>query len=309
VLILRNTFIFKNKDGIDINAYKWIPKGNIRGIIQIAHGMSEKAIRYEYLAEKLTEVGFLVYANDHRGHGKSAKSIDELGYISHNDGFKDMVEDMKQLLDIINMENPQGKIILLGHSMGSFLAQRYIQLYGMDLAGVILSGTNGKQKPIINLGILVSKTIMNFKGRKYKSSMINNLAFGSYNKKINPVHTPFDWLTRDEDEVDKYITDPYCGTLFPVSFFYDLFKGMKLIHKEENLRLVPKDLPIYILGGNADPVGNYGEGIINLYKTYKSQNIKFLSYKIYTGGRHEMFNEINKDEVIKDTIEWIMEIL
>ncbi|MEG2018758.1 MAG: alpha/beta hydrolase, partial [Clostridium sp.] len=184
-----------------------------------------------------------------------------------------------------------------------------IQLYGKDLSGVILSGTNGKQKPIINLGIFLSKIIMTLKGRKYKSSLIDNLAFGSYNKKVKPAQTKFDWLSRDMEEVKKYIDDPYCGTMFPISFFYDLFNGMKIIHKEENLRLVPNNLPIYILAGNADPVVNYGEGIINLYKTYKSLNMKVVTYRLYTGGRHEMFNEINKDEVIKDTIEWLIEVL
>jgi alpha-beta hydrolase superfamily lysophospholipase len=306
---LRENFTFTNKDGININVYKWTPAGKIKGVIQVAHGMSEKALRYGYLADKLTEAGFVVYANDHRGHGKSAGSLLELGYISDKDGFQDMVDDMRQLTAIIMMENPQSKIILLGHSMGSFLTQRYIQLYGKDLSGVILSGTNGKQKPTINLGILLSKAIMTFKDRRYKSKLIDNLAFGSYNKKIKPALTKFDWLSRDKEEVKKYIDDPYCGTIFPVSFFYDLFNGMKTIHKEEYLKLIPKDLPIYIFGGNADPVGNYGDGIINLYKTYKSQSIKTLSYKLYTGGRHEMFNELNKDEVIKDTIEWMVQVL
>lgn len=302
-------FTFQNKDNIYINTYKWIPENKIRGVVQIAHGMSESAIRYEYFTKKLTDAGFLVYANDHRGHGKSSTSIEALGYISDNDGFQDMVEDMKQLTGIIKKENPNRKLILLGHSMGSFLAQRYIQLYGNELTAVILSGTNGKQPPIINFGILLSKAIMNFKGRGYKSNLIDNLAFGTYNNKFKPNNTKFDWLSRDEREVQKYIADPYCGNLFPVSFFYDFFNGMKIIHKEENLKSIPKDLPIYIFAGDCDPVGNYGKGIKNLHKAYTALGLKNLDYKLYPGGRHEMLNEINKDEVITDIIQWLNNIL
>lgn len=305
----RQDFKFTNKDGIEINVHKWIPKDSIKGVVQIAHGMSERAFRYEYFAEKLNEAGFLVYANDHRGHGKSSNSIEELGYISDNDGFQDMVEDMKKLTDIIKEENPNKKVVLFSHSMGSFLAQRYIQLYGKEIAGVVLSGTNGKPPAAVNLGIFLSKSILQVKGRRHKSKLIDKLAFGSYNKKVVPTKTSFDWLTRDEEEVKKYIADPYCGTLFPVSFFYDLFKGMKTLHKQENLNNIPKDLPIYIFAGNADPVGNYGEGIINLYNIYKSLSISNTTYKLYTGGRHEMLNELNKEQVIRDTIEWFKGII
>lgn len=307
--MIREDFTFKNKDGIEINVHKWIPSIKIKAVIQIAHGMSERAIRYELFAQRLTEEGFLVYANDHRGHGKSSNSMEELGYISDNDGFEDMVEDMKKLTDIIREENPEMKIILFSHSMGSFLAQRYIELYGNGLAGVILSGTNGNPPTAVNLGIFLTKSIMKSKGRKHKSKFIDKLAFGSYNKKITAANTPFDWLTRDEEEVKKYIADPYCGTLFPVSFFYDLFKGMKTIHKEKNLNNISVDLPIYIFAGNADPVGNYGKGIISLYNTYKTLNIKSVTYKLYTGGRHEMLNELNNEQVMRDTIQWIKSLL
>nr|WP_245592359.1 alpha/beta hydrolase [Ectobacillus panaciterrae] len=297
-----------NQDNIPINVQKWIPETDIKGVVQIAHGMSERAIRYDYFARALMKEGFVVYANDHRGHGESAASIDELGYISDNDGFHDMVEDMKQLTDIIKEENLNKKVILFGHSMGSFLAQRYIQLYGNELSGVILSGTNGKQKPIVNFGITLTKLMIAFKGRKTDGTLVDKLAFGSYNNRFKPNSTKFDWLSRDKEQVQKYIDDPYCGNVFPVSFFHDLFIGTKVIHKKENLEKIPKDLPIYIFAGDSDPVGNYGRGIVDLDNTYKSFNINNVTYKLYAGGRHEMLNEINRDEVILDTINWLKNI-
>ena len=299
-------FTFQNKDGLKIYVYKWSPEKTARGIIQIAHGMAERAVRYQQLAQALTKEGFIVYANDHRGHGKSASSIEELGYISDEDGFNDMVIDMKSLTNIIKKENPGLPVILLGHSMGSFLAQRYIQLYGDKIDKLILSGSNGKQNPAINqIGTILAKIMMVFGGRRASGKILDHLSFGSYNKRIDQAKTKFDWLSRDEKEVALYMKDPYCGTLFPASFFYDLLRGMKTIHSGGHLNSVPKDLPIYILSGEEDPVGLYGKGVMNLYKTYKTLGIKDVTYKLYPGGRHEMFHEINKDEVIEDLIGWL----
>ena len=306
--MIKEKIRFKNKDNIRIQVYKWSPEKNIRGIVQIAHGMAETAIRYDYFANALVSEGYVVYANDHRGHGGTTKSIEELGYISDNDGFIDMVEDMKILTKIAKADNPGLPVILFSHSMGSFLAQRYIQLYGKGIDGVILSGTNGKPPSTINAGILLSKTIMKLKGRRASGKLVDKMAFGSYNKRFKPNKTKFDWLSRDEEQVAKYIDDPYCGSLFPVSFFHDLFVGMKSVHKPEFLRQVPKGLSIYIFGGSDDPVSNYGVGITNLEATYKSLGIKNVTSKLYPGGRHEMLNEINRDEVIDDVINWIKNI-
>lgn len=305
----KKEFTFTNQDHIKINVYQWIPKQKVKGIIQIAHGMAERASRYEYFASKLTEEGFMVYANDHRGHGKSALSIEELGYISDKDGFSDMVTDMKTLTDIAKKENPEVPIILLGHSMGSFLTQRYIQIYGNEIHGVILSGTNGKQKVMVNVGILIAKIMILLKGRRASGNLLDKMTFGDHNKRIPSAQTKFDWLSRDKHQVIEYVNDPYCGTIFPVSFFYDLFVGTKTIHKEKHLKNIPKDIPIYIFAGKEDPVGNYGEGIVSLYNIYKALGLTNVNYKLYLGGRHEMINEINRDDVIQDVICWVQSIV
>ncbi len=303
----KNSFYFLNKDGMKINTYVWEPEKEIdvKGIIQIAHGMAETALRYERFAEKLTERGYKVYANDHRGHGLTAKSIEELGYISDNDGFEDMVEDMHQLTDIIKKENQFKPVFLFGHSMGSFLSQRYAEIYGQDIQGLILCGTNGKPQAAVNLGIVLAKMEMNKKGSKAKSPRLNSMSFGSFNKAFMPTRTEFDWLSRDSEEVDKYIKDPYCGSVFTTSFYYYFLKGLKRIHNKENLNKIPKTLPIYIFAGDMDPVGSNGKGILSLIDILKKLGMKSVSYKLYKEGRHEMLNETNREEVMKDTIDWI----
>lgn len=304
----RTEFTFENKDDILIQVYKWTPTTSVKGIVCISHGMSETALRYDDFANALSDEGYVVYAHDHRGHGKSAKSMEELGYVSDNDGFFDMVEDVKKVVKLAKEEYPGQDVVLFSHSMGSFLAQRYIQLYGGDLAGVILSGTNGKPPWLVNVGIVVAKTLMTLKGKKADGKLLDKLTFGSYNRPFEPADTPFDWLSRDKEQVKKYIDDPYCGNVFPVSFYHDLFMGTKEIHKQEYIHEVPKELPIYIFAGDKDPVGDFGQGIIRLYDAYKKAGIKNVSYKLYEGGRHESLNEINRDEVIKDTITWLNKV-
>ncbi|NEZ47510.1 alpha/beta hydrolase [Clostridium niameyense] len=301
----REEFYFKGKEDINLKVYKWNPKSKAKAVIQIAHGMAETALRYEEFAHILNENGYRVYANDHRGHGESCKKLEELGYLGEQDGFFSMIKDMNKLTSIIEEENKDLPIYLFGHSMGSFLSQRYIQLYGDRIQGLILSGTNGKQGSMVNLGILIAKLEMILKGRKHKSNLLNKLSFDRFNKSFKPNKTDFDWLSRDEKEVQKYIKNPYCGTVFTTSYFYDFFRGLKSIWKEENIKKIPKNLPMFIVAGSKDPVGNDGQGIENLYNCYKLLGVKNIKYKLYKDGRHEILNEINKKEVFKDIISWI----
>ncbi len=305
--MVEETLKLEVSDGHKIFVYNWRPDGDnrVKGIVQIAHGMAETAYRYNRFAKRLVEQGYIVYANDHRGHGKTAASLDEVGYIGP-DGFNRMVEDMKELTQFIqNKENSDLPLFLFGHSMGSFLSQRYISLYGNSIQGVILSGTSGSQGPILNIGIGIAKREIAKNGPKARSPRLNDLSFGSYNKKFEPSRTEFDWLTRDEKEVDKYMEDPYCGGIFTTSFYYDFFKGLKENFKKSNLENIPKNLPIYIFAGDKDPVGNMGKGVLKLVKTYQRLGIKDLEYKLYKDGRHEMLNEINRDEVMEDVINWL----
>lgn len=303
--MIEETLKFKASDEQEIFAYNWRPENEVKGIVQIAHGMAEASYRYKKFAKELVDEDYIVYANDHRGHGNTAASIEEVGYIG-SDGFNRMVKDMKEFTDFIrDKEGEDLPLFLFGHSMGSFLSQRYISLYGNSIQGVILSGTSGNQGPIINIGIRIAEKEVAKEGPKAKSPRLNDLSFGNYNKKFEPTRTDFDWLSRDEKEVDKYIEDPYCGGIFTTSFYYDFFRGLKENFKRNNLEKIPKNLPIYIFAGDKDPVGNMGKGVLKLVRTYKKLGIKDLEYKLYKDGRHEMLNEINRDEVIENVIEWL----
>lgn len=303
--MLKESFEFKSGDGQDIFVYKWSPKYiEVKGILQIAHGMAETAERYENFARLLTEEGYIVYANDHRGHGKTAGAVENLGYLGP-DGFNWLVEDMHQLTKIIKKENPSIPLFLLGHSMGSFAAQKYIMLYAYEIEGLILSGSNGRQGLALYIGALLAKIEMKIHGPKSQSKTLDKLLFGNFNKKFQPNRTKFDWLSRDEVQIDKYIKDPYCGTVFTTEFFYDFINGLKEIEKRENFQFIPKDLPIYIFSGDKDPVGGFGKGVKNLITRYEDHGVEDLEYKIYEDGRHEMLNEVNRDQVMKDIINWI----
>lgn len=302
-----SNFTFKGEEDIDIYVYKYEPieKENINGIVQISHGMSEEAGRYKRFANYLTDNGYIVYINDHRGHGKSAENINRIGILAQKDGIHCIVKDLNKLTKIINTENNGLPIFLLSHSMGSFAAQKYIIDYSEDIDGVILSGTNGLHGIEVDLGFLVAKVMSKIQGREKKAYLIDKLAFGGFNKKFKPNKSEFDWLSRDFKEVEKYIENEYCGVVFSNGYFYDLFKLFKEIRNINNLKKINSKLPIYIFAGDKDPVGKFGKGITKLYENYKKVGIENVEFKLYSGGRHEMLNEINKDEVINDTINWI----
>jgi len=301
------TFAFKTKDNKDIFTYNWLPENDkgLKAVVQLAHGMAEHGKRYERFAEALTDSGYGVYINDHRGHGKTAGSMEAMGYFADKNGWDLVVEDMHQLTGIIKKAHPGLPVFMLGHSMGSFLARNYIYLYGNELKGVILSGTAGDPGLLGSLGVLVAKRECKTKSKKTKSPLLHKLSFGSFNKAFKPARTDFDWLSRDPAEVDKYIQDPYCGEMFTAGFYLDLLEGMKQINLKSNMNLVPKNLPIFLFAGDMDPVGKNAKGVKQIFRAYEKAGIRDVSLKLYKDGRHEMLNETNRKEVFSDIIQWM----
>lgn len=303
---MRESFIFKDSDGKELQAYKWSNEKKYKAVVHILHGMTEDAIRYDEFAEKLVDKGFLVYAHDHRGHGFTAKNKDDLGYIADDEGFDWLVEDAKEFIEVSRKKHPGYKIILFGHSMGSFVSQRLVQEYGELIDILVLSGSNGEPDKLAPIGEKIANLEIKLKGRKYKSKLMDKLIFGGYNRRFKPCRTGYDWLCTVEEEVDKYINNEKYGFICSTSFYYDLIRGLKSIHKDENMKKVNKDMPIYIFAGDKDPVGNFGKGIVNLNDKLKKYGVKEVSYKLYKDGRHEMLNEKNKVEVMDDTIAWML---
>jgi alpha-beta hydrolase superfamily lysophospholipase len=302
-----DTFSFSAPDGVRVFVYKWLPDeaDAVKGVVQIAHGMAEHAARYGRFAETLTKAGYAVYANDHRGHGKTAGVQESMGYFADENGWEKVVGDMHTLTGIIKKENPQKPLFLFGHSMGSFLSRHYVMLHGDELSGLVLSGTGGDPGALGKVGLFIAKMEATVRGKKAKSGLMNKLSFGAFNNAFKPNRTDYDWLSRDNDEVDKYISDPLCGAVFTAGFFCDMLGGISFINRQENIGRIPKHLPVYIFSGSKDPVGANTRGVTQVYNTLRSAGIGDVTLKFYADGRHEMLNEINCDEVFGDVIAWL----
>jgi alpha-beta hydrolase superfamily lysophospholipase len=306
-LFNKSLFSFQTNDGAEIFARKWTmeKEETPRVIVQIAHGMAEHIQRYDAFAKDLVSQNIFVYGNDHRGHGRTGTNSDSLGYLSDEQGFNKVVNDMDALTAIIEKDYPKIPIILFGHSMGSFLSRRYIQLHGDRIAGVILSGTGGDPGLMGKIGRIIAKREMKKNGTRTPSPLMNKLTFGSYNKGFTPTRTEFDWLSRDAAEVDKYIEDPFCGGVFTAGFFDDLLEGIEIINKPSNIAKIPMNLPIYLISGSKDPVGSNTKGVLKTYQAFVNAGITNVTYKFYIDARHEILNEINRNEVVADIIQWI----
>ncbi|OJF77715.1 MAG: hypothetical protein BKP49_01685 [Treponema sp. CETP13] len=299
-----NVFVTMN-DGEKIALHTWIPSGEVKTIIQISHGMQEYALRYDRFAEFVGKSGIAVYAHDHRGHGDTAKNDEELGILAKKDGFNRVVEDLHAMILKCKKDFPNARMILLGHSFGSFVAQAFIERYGEELDGCILSGTAGPNNAINRGGKVIASIVCALKGYAYKSSFLANASFGKYNDKIDIKKTEYDWLSRDEDEVKKYIDSKYCGFPASASFFRDITAGLLAVHKAKAIANIPKKLPIYFIAGEADPVGDYTNTVKKLIEVYKQNGIENVQHSFYPGARHELLNETNRIEVMNDILHWI----
>jgi Lysophospholipase len=297
-------FYLKGKDGKDIYVYRWADAANPRAVVQIFHGVAEHAARYARLAKFLNTNGFIVYADDHRGHGKTAGSQAEVGLIGE-DGYNHIVEDEYAIHTQIKADHPGLPVFVIGHSFGSFVAQDFISRYGHDIAGVILSGSARIPDTDITFGKIIAVIQKAFLGERKKSHLLTKLSFGSYNRRFAGEDKNFAWLSRDRAEVQKYVDDPYCGTVFSIGYQYYFFKGLSRLYKPQKVARVPKQLPIFIVHGSDDPVGGYGAYVQKLFQMYKGLDISDLECKTYPGARHEIFNEMNRDEVMNDVLSWI----
>ena len=305
------TYSYKSSSGLcDISAWGYFPAENIskRGILQIAHGMAEHHSRYEDFISYLNDNGYIVFINDHLGHGKSVTDDSQLGFFGLQYGWKNLVDDVKILTDIAKNEFPDLPVILFGHSMGSFVARLYSSFYGDNVNGVIYCGTAGVN-PAAGVGLAVVKSIIKLKGAFHRSKLINKLAFGTYNSRIKPVRTSFDWLTSDDAIVDKYIDDKYCGFLFTACGYRDLMDMIVKVNSSEWFSSVRKDLPIYLISGDADPVGNYGKGVKEVYRNLTDTKHADVAIKLFDGDRHEILNERDKSDVYRSVLSWLNAVI
>ena len=304
------SFTFQSINGTEteIFAMKWSPEARQKpkAAVQLAHGYAEHIGRYDVFAGKLAEAGIVVYGNDHRGHGKTSGNIGEAICFADEDGFDKVVADMRALTEIIQTENPDIPLFLFGHSMGSMLTRRYIQLYGEDLSGAVLSGSGVFSNVLLKIGTVVAVSEIKRNGRAHPSRLLDKLVFQNFNRGFKPARTDLDWLSRDPVEVDKFLADPLRGKIGSAGYFHDFFSGLLAMNDSANIRLTPKGLPLHFISGTADPVGGKaGKGVVQTCRDYQHAGLQDVSYKLYDGARHELLNETNKDEVAQDIIEWI----
>ncbi|WP_105619240.1 alpha/beta hydrolase [Vallitalea okinawensis] len=303
--MLKN-FTVEMDDGVHIHVNHWLDDKESKEILIILHGMAEHSLRYAEFAEFLVNHNYEVYAWDHRGHGQTGEAVNELGYFYDTNGWQRVVDDIKSITKWINKEHQGKDIIIMGHSMGSLLARTALQQYGEEYKGAIISGTTlggsiAKQK----IGRLFTQHYIKKHGTKKQADLLDKMTFGNFNNQFKPTKTSFDWLSRDEKQVNLYEEDSLCGFICSSSFFLDLIDGTGITRDKKEIEKIPKDIPIYLYAGDQDPVSQGGKEVKKLYKLYKDIGIKDVELKLYEDGRHEMLNETNRYEVYEDILRWL----
>jgi alpha-beta hydrolase superfamily lysophospholipase len=289
-------------DGHEIRTQIWRPAGPATHVIQILHGLGEHADRYARFATAATARGCVVYCHDHRGHGRNA---DQLGHFDNNDGWALVIGDVHIVHQHIVDKYPTLPLTLLGHSMGSYIGQSFVIRHSVRLDSLILSASTWPSRTQVLLALILAKLEVWRLGADHNSAILNRLGFGDFNKAFHPAKTASDWLSRDEAEVDRYVSDPLCGGPYSASLWADLTAGLLEISSDKALRQIAFDLPILIAGGELDPVGG-DKGMTKLAMHYAQTGHQRLTVKIYPGGRHEMLNETVRDDVTHDWLEWLL---
>jgi len=279
-------FSFTADDGQEVAAYRWVGSGEPRGIVQILHGMGEHAGRYRRVAGALTDAGYVVYAADHRGHGRTAGSVERLGDFGPG-GWPRLMADIGQLAGIARSEFPGLPLVMIGHSMGSFALQQYLLDHSIELAGAVLSGTSAID--VIAAGIDPTQEV----------------DLSAFNAPFEPARTEFDWLTRDPDEVDLYIADDHCGFGVDAAAAASMLDSLTVCSDADRLAAIRSDLPIHLVSGSADPLAGGGELIELVAGRYRDAGIVDVTVVVVPDARHEVFNETNRDEITSALIAWV----
>ncbi len=303
----KTTGKFKSANGVNnIAYYIYAPDAaqpTPSAIVQISHGMTEYVERYEHFAAFLCDNGVVMCGNEHLGHKGSVTNDSELGFFADKAGYKCVVEDVHNMTRIIKERYPHLPCVLLGHSMGSFVARLYLQSYGDELCGAVLCGTNGGS-PLVGAGIVLSSVIIGIRGKHYRSKLLKDISFGNYNDRFPKEEGGNAWLSRDAEIRRNYEADKYCTFRFTTSAYRDLFTMIKLISAPQWAASVPKTLPIFIISGDMDPVGDFSVGVKRVYEALKAAGAN-VTLKLYEGARHELINEVDCETVHRDLLNFV----
>lgn len=298
----KEQFTFQSVQHQPLSARKWVPEGPFRGIVQLVHGMAEHIDRYDGVAEALNARGFLVVGHNQLGHGAGTPLR---GYFGEKDGWQSLIDDVHGLRQLVQKDYPGLPYFVLGHSMGSFVTRCYLMEHSGGLQGAVLSGTGFFDAGTVSAGLALARAVCLLRGEKKESPLINKVGFSSSNKPFAPNRTEFDWLSRDEVEVDKYVADPWCGFLFTAGGYRDMFTGLRRMSDPEEIRKMRKDLPVLFISGARDPVGAMGEGVKKVADSFRAAGLADIQVLLYPEARHELFNELNRQEVYGDLASWL----
>jgi alpha-beta hydrolase superfamily lysophospholipase len=298
------SFSIESEDKVQVQAYLW-PAEKPVAVLQITHGMMEHARRYDHFARWMNDHHIAVYANDHIGHGLNAKTAAELCHFPRKDDWQRSVDIMHLLTKRIHSDHPGLPLFILGHSMGSVLVQTYMINYGRQATAYILSGLINQPKLMAQLGLILSWMLSGMFGHDHRSDLLISLGYGQYKKKFKPVSTDFDWLSSDPLCVDEYVSSPLCGIPLTNRFYQNLFHGFEYVSRRNNLKKITAGTPVYVFAGSMDPAGNSGKIPVKICGLLKNIAKAKVDLKLYPGGRHEMLNEVNREEVYKDLLNWM----
>lgn len=305
-MVKQEDFSFSSSDGIhDIHTHLWAPEGAPRAVVQIVHGVAEHIGRYDAFARFLAENGIAAAGTDHLGHGKTIRDESEMGWFAEDDGWAKIVRDEHTLRGILRERWPDTPLVLLGHSMGSFMARSYIGEYPDDLDLCILSGTGHTPGIVCAAGKVMAKSEIKKHGSKYRSPKLQDLAFGGYLKGIEDPIGANDWICRDEAVIRAYDADPLSGFPGTAGLMYDMMTGLSLIGSSSHIAKMKKDLPVLFIAGEADPVGGWGKTVRQVESRFRAAGMRDVTAVYYPGMRHEVLNEIGKEQVWQDVLGWI----
>ena len=301
---MRTDFYFYSIGAGKIHCCRWTPEGEIRAVVQIVHGIAEYIERYDDFANYLNARGWLVVAEDHMGHGQSINGEGVQGYF--HGGWFSAVADTYQLLKMTKEAYPGVPYVLFGHSMGSFMTRSILCKYpDSGISAAVICGTGWQPGVVVTAGIGICQAVCKKTGEQNPNEKLQNLVFGSYNSRVEHPRTPYDWLSRDKKIVDDYISQPLCGFTASCGLLRDMLIGIRFVQRKENLARMNQELPVLFLSGGDDPVGNYGKGVRQAAKAFRDAGMKHVTERVYPLGRHEILNEINRDEVYQHTADWI----
>ena len=301
-------FTFPSSTGRNtIHALRCLPDGQPKAVVQIAHGIAEHIERYRPFMAFLAENGYVAVGNDHLGHGKTISIPEEQGFFAEENGWDYVVADMDNLRDLMKNKYPDVPYVFFGHSMGSFLTRTYLLKHPGKYDAAILSGTGHQARLMVLGGYAAASLFTALQGAHAVGTKLNDIAFGSYNKGYENPRTIYDWLSRDPAVPDAYAADPLCGFIATNGLFRDMMGGIKFITDQKNINTMNKEKPIYFMSGDADPVGENGKGVTKAYKAFCKAGLHDVFMRLYPGGRHEMLNETNKEQVYQDILAWLKE--